>query len=212
MNNQQLYLAWLRTYSPTVYMQAIKRATGRNRNLGGLTQDLVSSALAPNLMHSFLGDDSLDEIDVTAQAMPDASALNVDAPTIDLSDSFDSSSLSAPSTVAIDTSSFSSPASSSSSSTFANVLTAVTALGAGVLQATNQSKLIALNTTRAQQGLPPVNANGQVVSTTGLATTNAALSNFERAITGGGSGMGMLGILALLGLGGYLILKKRSAT
>lgn len=224
MNNQQLYLAWLRTYAPAVYSAAVRRATGQVRNLGGLTSNLVSSAMAPSLSHTFLGDDSLDEIDVSAQYMPTDTSTSyapvVLSNTIDSSlPGFDPNSVDAPSAVSIDSGSATGlPATSvsapASSSTFANILTAAASIGAAVIGATAQSNLIKLNTQRAAQGLPPVDASGRVVTAAGTATTSAGLLAFERAITGGGSSgiMGMLPILLLLGVGGWFLTRKRSAT
>lgn len=214
MNNAQLYLAWLRTVAPAVYTSAVRRATGQNRSLGGLTDDLLQQSFAPDVSHSFLGDDTsslLDPITVTAQYMdvpPVTTNFTFDAPT------FDTSSVAAPRSVAIDYgSAFASPAASSSSggsSTFANILTAVTAIGAGVLNASNQSKLISLNTTRAQQGLAPVDAYGRLVTPSRTATTGSSLLAFERSISGSGS-MTMPIILGLLALGGILVFNRRSA-
>lgn len=210
MNNRQLYLAWLRTYAPTVYTQAIRKATGQARSLGGLADDLVQQSFAPDIVHSFLGDDtsSLEPITVTASYMdvpPITTDFSFSAP------SFDTSTVSAPSAVSID-SGFVAPAQSTSSggSIFANILTAVGSIGVGVLNASNQNKLIALNTTRAQQGLAPVDANGRLVSGYNTATTSPGLLAFERSISGiGGSSM-LLPILAVLGIGAFFVLRGRS--
>jgi hypothetical protein len=217
MNNRQKYLAWLRTTAPTVYAVALRKATGQGRTLGGLADDLVKQAFAPDIAHSFLGDDtsSLDPITVTASSdsspLTDVYATGDFLPVVN-TPTFDASLVQAPSAVAIDTgtSTVAPSAPAASSSTFANILTAVAAIGAGVVSATNQSKLIALNTTRAAQGLPPVNAAGQVVSTTGFATTSPSLLAFERSISGAG-GVSLLPILAILGIGAYFVFKGRSA-
>lgn len=215
MNNAQLYLAWLRTYAPTVYAGAVKRATGQTRSLGGLTDNLLNTALSPDLRHSFLGDDMLDEITVTANYMPDpftASDFSFDpgAPP-----SFDAGSIDTPDfNVPVDNTPAPAPVKptvkvstpSSSGSIFGSILTAVTTIGVGVLGASTQNKLINLNTTRAQQGLPPVDASGRVVTPSRLATTSPSLLAFEKSITGGGS---MLPIL--LGIGGiaaFFLLRK----
>lgn len=213
MNNSQLYLAWLRTYAPTVYAQAVRKATGQPRTTGGLTDDLVTQALSPNVRHSFLGDE-LDPITVTGQAMNYA-PITTDFSPPDLSSSFDPGSLSMPSMVSVDTGpSAVAPSSSgggwSVGSTFANILSSVATIGAGVLNYSNQNKLISLNTTRAQQGLPPVNANGQVVSPYSTSSTSPGLLAFERSITGG-TGSLMLPILAVLGIGAFFMLRKKSA-
>lgn len=219
MNNKQLYLAWLRTYAPTLYAQAIRNATGQSRNLGGLQNDLLQQALAPNLRHSFLGDDTtLDPITVTGTYMDASTPITTDY-SFSPSDipSFDTSTVSSPGfnipvesggIVGMPTPAPVAPA--ASASTWTNILAAVTTIGAGVLNASNQSKLISLNTTRANQGLAPVDASGRVVSPYGVAPTNSALLNFERSITGG-SGSMMMPILALLGIGAFVMLRKRSA-
>lgn len=216
MNNQQLYLAWLRTYSPTTYANAIRRATGQGRSLGGLTDDLLNKALAPDLIHSFLGDDTdLDEIPITATYTPDP--VSFDSSQIDFqSPTFDTGSVLAPTPVAIASGGAtglpSAPAPvAASGNVFTSVLAAVAQIGAGVLNYSNQSKLIALNTTRAQQGLPPVDANGRVVTALGTATTSPGLLAFEKAITGGG-GMSLIPILAILGIGLFFLSRPRSAS
>lgn len=218
MNNRQLYLAWLRTTAPAVYSAAIRKATGQNRSVGGLTDDLVGKAMAPDLTHSFLGDDTdLSEINVTAQYMPDP--VSFDSSSIDFqTPSFDQSTVSAPGALTFQSGSGSAtglsttPASSggSGSSIFNSVLQSVVAIGAGVLNYSQQNKLIALNTTRASQGLPPVNANGQVVSPYGTATTSPGLLAFEQAISGGSS-MSMWLILGVLGIGAFVLLRPSKA-
>lgn len=219
MNNKQLYLAWLRTYAPTVYAQAVRNATGQKRNLGGLQDDLLRKALAPNLSHSFLGDDTtLDPITVTGTYMDASQPITTDysfSPG-DMSSIFDSSSVAAPNfNVGIDSGgavglpAASAPA-ASSTSTWTNILAAVTTIGAGVLTASNQNKLISLNTTRANQGLPPVDATGRVVSPYGVAPTSSALLNFEKSISGATGSM-MMPVLVLLGVGAFILSRKKSA-
>jgi hypothetical protein len=217
MNNRQLYLAWLRTVAPSVYVSAVRRATGRNRNLGGLSSDLVQQALAPNVNHSFLGDDTsgmLDPITVTASydSYTPISADPSMAPAT-FTPTFDASTVAAPTPFAIDNTgqiSTVAPTSSGASSIFTGILAAVTAVGAGVINASNQSKLIALNTTRAQQGLGPVDASGRLISGAGTTATGSALLAFERAISGGSSGS-LLPIMAVLGIGAFFMFRKKSA-
>lgn len=217
MNNGQLYLAWLRTYAPAVYAAALRKATGQTRTLGGLTDDLVGTALAPDLRHSFLGDDMLDEITVTANYMPepfspddfsfDAGTPSFDPGMIDTPDfnvPIDNTPAPAPKAAPLKVT----PAPSSSGSIFGSILTAATTIGVGLLGASTQNKLISLNTTRAQQGLPPVDASGRVVTPAKLSTTSPSLLAFEKAITGGGSMM--LPILGVLGIGAFFLLRKRS--
>lgn len=219
MNNAQLYLAWLRTFAPVVYAGAVRKATGQTRSLGGLTDNLVGLALAPDLTHSFLGDDSnmLDEITVTAQYMPDPFTASdfsfdpgtppafsaADVPTPDFNVPIDNTPAPPAPKPALKVT----PA--NSGSIFGSILTAATTIGVGLLGANTQNKLITLNTTRAQQGLPPVNANGTLVNPSRLATTSPGLLAFERAITGGGGSM-MLPIIALLGVGAFFMLRSKS--
>jgi hypothetical protein len=199
MNPKSLYLAWLRTTSPAVYATAIRQATGRTRTLGGLTGDLVQKAFAPTLRHSFLGDDTATTLDTI-----DVSAISADQPittnyTFDTSvPAFDTSSVALP-TLTSDTGAVTSttPAATPTAvaaagggpSIFSNILTAVASIGGTVVTASQQSALIALNTQRAAQGLPPVNANGQVVTTAGLAATSPGILAFENAITGGNTAL-----------------------
>jgi hypothetical protein len=221
MNNKQLYLAWLRTYAPSVYMTAVRRATGQVQTLGGLTDNLLQQALSPKMSHSFLGDDSSSFVDTTF-ADYNAPSGSIDnsqiAPTsIDFqTPTFDSSTVSdfkQPLNVqggGLTLPSVSTPA--ASSNVFSNILTAVASIGTTVINATNSSKLISLNTTRATQGLPPINAAGQVVTAAGTTATGSALLAFERAISGGTTGSSMLPILAILGIGAFFVFSRRSAT
>jgi hypothetical protein len=204
MNNQQLYLAWLRTYAPTVYANALRRATGQIKSLGGLADDLINKSFAPDMAHSFLGDDTdlgFDTGDLTNLDIGTASLIDASGPTFAPIDT-GTSTFATPST--------SSPSSSSSAgSIFTSILTAAASIGSSVINSSNQSKLVALNTQRAAQGLPPVNAAGQVV-TTGFATTSPSMLAFEKAISGGGSSM-LMWLLLFGGIGAYLLLRKRAA-
>jgi hypothetical protein len=217
---QMSYLAWLRDTAPTLYVTAVRRATGRTKSLGGLNDDLVQSALSPGYRHSFLGDNgdsvTLDPIDVSSISLdqPITTDFSFDTST----PTFDTSSVGPLQTVNTGyatgpTSTVTTPATpAASSSTFANILSAVAAVGTaavGVVGAENTSSLIALNTQRAAQGLPPVNAQGQVVGAAGSASP--ALLAFENAITGGGGSL--LPILLIGGVLAYFLLGgKKSAT
>jgi hypothetical protein len=223
MNNRQLYLAWLRTVAPSVYIAAIRKATGQTRNLGGLQSDLLQQALSPNTSHSFLGDDGtgttdlssvdLSNIDFTASsdigsntfAAPDFSPVTIDTSQLD-------ASISAP--LAIQGGGFTAPAVSSGSSQstaiFTGVLQAAATVGAAAVGATSQSSLIALNSRRAAQGLPPVNSSGQVISASSLASTSPALLAFERSISGGVGGLGLLPIgIGIAGIAAFFLLRKK---
>lgn len=212
MNNRQLYLAWLRTASPTVYTAAIRKATGQTRNLGGLNQDLLQQALSPSMRHSFLGDDTSDMDLFSASDLTDTSPITFDPITFS-TPSFDPGDIAAPMPVAIDSgsSTLSTPVASSAPSIFASVLQAVTSIGATVVNASQTNALIALNTQRAAQGLPPVNAQGQVVTAAGTATTSAALLAFENAIAGGSGSSSLLPILIIGGLAAYFLLGRKSS-
>jgi hypothetical protein len=201
MNNKQLYLAWLRTAAPSVYTAALRKATGQVRSFGGLTDDLVQQSFAPSLNHSFLGDDtsSVDLSNIDFSNISNIDVGQIDTGAIDAQIT-SGTAANLPSVTATTT---------SAPSTFSNILTAVTAIGAGVINATNQSKLITLNTQRAAQGLPPVDATGRVVSGTGFSTTSPSLLAFERAISGGSTGS-FLPILAVLGIGAFFLLRRPS--
>lgn len=213
MNNRQLYLAWLRTAAPTVYTAALRKATGQIKNLGGLGDDLLQQALSPNIRHSFLGDDgsSIDTSDTfDSSTLTDTSPIQLD-PIIFQPPTFDPGtvSLATPEGVGPAPVAAAPAASSGSSSTFSNILTAVASIGSTVVNASQQSALIALNTQRAAQGLPPVNAQGQVVTAAGTATTSAALLAFENAIAGGSAGS-LVPILLIGGLLAYFLLGRSS--
>lgn len=215
------YLAWLRTTAPAVYISAVRKATGRVKSLGGLNDDLVQSALSPGYRHSFLGDNgdsvTLDPIVVTATSMDQPVSTDLFINTS--ADPFDTSSVAAPTAVNIDPGTYGTAASTPATaatpaptSTLGQVLTAVAAIGAasvGVIGADNTSKLIALNTTRAQQGLPPVNAAGQVVTASG--TASPALLAFENAITGGAGGS-LLPVILIGGVLAYFLFGRKSTT
>lgn len=215
MNNRQLYLAWLRTAAPAVYVSALRRALGKNRSLGGLTDDLVQQSFAPATRHSFLGDDTTSMIDpITVSAISTDQPITTNYSFSSEMPAFDPNSVTFnPVSIDSGTAAFTpglSIAPAQSNSIFGNILTAVTAIGAGVLNASNQSKLISLNTTRAQQGLPPVNAAGQVIRQTGTSTTGSALLAFERSISGA-SGSSMLPLLGIAGLAALFFFRKRTA-
>lgn len=215
MNNAQLYLAWLRTFAPAVYAAAVRKATGQTKSLGGLADDLVNKAFAPDLAHSFLGDDtgladgSVDEFDflnsggpsITTDFAPDLSTPTFDTGTATFTPVAINSGTSvvAPAT-----------ASGAPSSVFTGILAAVTAIGAGVITATNQQKLVTLNTQRAAQGLPPVDATGKIVPGYSTATTSPTLLAFEKAISGSSGSMLPI-ILGVLGIGAAIMFLNRKS-
>ena len=208
MNNRQLYLAWLRTTSPAVYASAVRKALGQTRSLGGLADDLVNKAFSPDLAHSFLGDDTdfTDESSLQTGSSNDLTTLPTDFTNV--------SDVSAPQPVSISSGTAVGLPTTSGSSTgniFASIISAVGSVGGAVINATNQSKLIALNTQRAAQGLPPINANGQVVGTTGLATTSPGLLAFENAISGAGGSMMPILFLGIGAIVLFSLLGKKAA-
>ena len=217
MNNRQLYLAWLRTAAPTVYTAAIRKATGQTKNLGGLDTDLLQQALSPSLRHSFLGDDTsdMDTSDLFSSSdLTNTSPIVFDPITFS-TPSFDPGDVSLPAPVTdssgnpIPVSSGSTPAESAAPSIFSSVLQAVTSIGNTVVNASQTNALIALNTQRAAQGLPPVNAAGQVVTAAGTATTSASLLALENAIAGGSSSS-LLPILLIGGLAFYFLFGRNN--
>jgi len=224
MNNKGLYLAWLRTVAPTLYAQAIRKATGQSRSLGGLTDNLVQQALAPSLRHSFLGDDttSMDTTFMDFGTAPITTGVDtspiVNDPIVFQSPTFDPTSIT-PATLVTDPTTgqlvSSAPTTvpavtpSNAPNIFTSILQSVASIGSTVVSASQQSSLIALNTQRAAQGLPPVNANGQVVTAAGVAATNPALLAFENAVSGGSGSM--LPILLIGGAIGLLFLFSRPA-
>jgi hypothetical protein len=215
MNNKQLYLAWLRTAAPTVYVAALRKATGQKKNLGGLNQNLLQQALSPSTRHSFLGDDTSD-MDLSSDLFSpsdliDATPIAFD-PIVFTPPAFDPGTINVP-----DLNTMSTPVSvpgvtspSSSSSIFSNILSAVTSIGNTVVNASQQNALISLNTQRAAQGLPPVNAQGQVVTAAGTATTSASLLALENAIAGGSSNS-LLPLLLIGGLAAYFLFGRKTA-
>lgn len=223
MNNAQLYLAWLRTTSPEVYMSALRKITGKKRTLGGLDADLCDSMTAPATFGAFGQDDSsfsydtMPTVDITATPITDSSYTLPALTPSDIGVSDVSSGLTLPDfgtglteVPGIDTSVTMpnvsitpAPAAGTPSNWLAAFTTAVGNVAASALQASNQSNLIKLNTTRAQQGLPPVNANGQVVTSanTRLAPATGPIYAIESKIAGATGGMGMpLMLLAGVGL------------
>jgi hypothetical protein len=211
MNNRQLYLAWLRTAAPTVYTAAIRKATGQTKNLGGLDSDLLQQALSPGLRHSFLGDDGTDmdssSSTFSASDLTDTSAISFD-PIVFTPPVFDPGTVTAPTPLPTDSSgNVVTAAPTASPSIFSSVLQAVTSIGNTVVNASQTNALIALNTQRAAQGLPPVNAQGQVVTAAGTATTSAGLLALENAISRG-SGSSLIPMLLIGGLILYLVMGR----
>lgn len=223
MNNTQLYLAWLRTTSPEVYMAAMRKITGQKRTLGGLDADLCASMTAPSTFGAFGQDDSsfdytMPEIDITAPVDTTTYTLPViDETSLTPVTPIDTSVLTPVTDIGTtvtmpDVTITPAPATSSpfSSNVLAAFTTAVGTVAASALQASNQSNLIKLNTARAQQGLPPVNSAGQVVTPTNtrLAPATGPIYKLESTIAGAAGGVG-LPLLLGVGVLAFFMLRRR---
>lgn len=88
---------------------------------------------------------------------------------------------------------------------FNGITNAISSISSTVVQSKAQQNLLQINTQRAQQGLPPLTANGVPVSASMLAPASTTLAKLESSLGGGG---GML-VLGALGLGLLLLLGKR---
>ena len=193
MNNRQLYLAWLRTTAPETYSAVMRKVSGKPRSTGGLQADLVTNMFRPSTGFGFLGQDSSDmpEVDVTATPITDTSYT---LPTIDTS-TFENPTLDQSVTMP-DVTITPAPA-APSSDIWANVIKGVTSITAAALTTSAQSNLVKVNTQRAQQGLPPVDANGVPIRPSySLYSSNPTLRNLEASI----SGSSMTPILLIGGL------------
>jgi hypothetical protein len=213
MNARGQYLAWLRKTSPAIYTAALRKVSGNVRGVGGLNDDLLARMSRTSTGFGFLGDDTADlqTITVTADAPSDTSDLS----TLVL----DSGSLSPMDTQAIQAAAILptitnmpgvEPVSSTSTSVFGQVAQAVASVVAAGMQASSQSNLIKLNTQRATQGLPPVNANGVPIST-GFFTpsANPTLARMEASIAGVATSPILW--IAGLGLAALLLLRSKRA-
>lgn len=213
MNARQAYLAWLRVTNPGIYNAAIRRVAGRPRSLGGLSTDLIAQMSRQSTGFGFLGDDysDLPTIDVTADAptMPDITPLDVtDLTPIDTSDLTSSVQLTPASSIA--PAADSNNTTSGPSTTFNAITGAVASIITAGMSASASSSLLKLNTQRAQQGLPPVNAQGVPISTSGLPlSTNPTIARFEASMAGVASSPMLW--LAGLGIAALLIFRSKRA-
>lgn len=222
MNNAQLFMAWLRTTAPDVYLAAMRKITGQRRTLGGLDSDLVDSMTAPATFGSFgqdsASDTSLPEITVygdtgtadSGYTLPTLTEYDLNPPEI-TPPTLTDITLPEPAAPNITITPAPSAPATGGGSFWAAFTTAVGSVASTALSASNQSNLIKLNTTRAQMGLPPVNANGQVVSGAGLAPATSAIYRLESQIAGAGRGLGGSPVLLLAGVGllAFIFLRKR---
>lgn len=213
MDHKQLYLAWVRTNYPTVYMQALRKITGKSRSLGGLTDNLMDVAFSPDVQawsDSQVPQDVYDTITVSAGADPYAppplTALDTSTflnptsylppPGLDFSVFTPASVMPTPAA----------PASAAPSggwfNTFAN---AVTQIGTTLIKSTAQNNLLQVNTARARAGQPPLNAMGVPISAASLGPANSQILALERSIAGSTGGMGGLFLMSIAALGALLI-------
>jgi hypothetical protein len=206
MNNQQKYLAWLRTTAPEVYVAALRKVARAPRSLGGLSDDLVTRMYRPSTGFGFVGDemtqlaarlrslgalgqddsdpDNIGEVTVTASSpTDDSSSLLLDPTSLTPADILgvqEQATLpTAPINVPADTSS---SGSSSNTGLFSSIVSAVGSIGAAAMTSSAQSNLLKLNTQRAAAGLPPVNANGVPVATS--LSSNPQIAAMESSIAG----------------------------
>jgi len=209
-----LYLAWVRTKYPSQYVGALRAITGKPRSLGGLGDDLLmntissdvsqptDSTLIPGDILTTLEQGAPTSFSVVPAGSYSQSPLNaltadqltpIPAPTVE-SPSW-GSTISAPSSTA-----------PSWFSTFTN---AVANVATTYLNTSAQGNLLSLNTQRARQGLPPVNAQGVPVTSAGLMPANSRVYAIERTIAGATSSpMLWLGLAAIAGI---FLFSKRAA-
>jgi hypothetical protein len=218
MNNRQLYLAWLRTTAPETYITAIRKVAGKPRGSGGLKRDLVGSMLTPTTGFGFLGDDTTDLQTITVSAPIDSSAFTM--PVVDTS-TFTTPAIEIPAPtdvfapppdeltgVTVTAQKIPVPGPAPTTDLWTQITTAVAGLAATALTSSQQSNLVKLNTARAAAGLPPVDANGRVITTSAVARPpSAALAAIEAQI----AGMGSSPIVWIAGLGllAFLFMRKR---
>lgn len=104
--------------------------------------------------------------------------------------------------------------SSGSSSLYTALATGISNIATAAIKSgtttSAQQQLLNLNAQRAQMGLPPVNAAGQVVS---VAPTTGPLAAIESMLSGSTTGGG-ISIFAIAGIGvvAWLFLRKRAST
>lgn len=176
MNSKQLYLGWVRTQHPKLYYNALVSTFGRNRGMGSLGDDLTTS-ITPDLV-------SADQLTSDITDVPVSS---------DVTDSVNAAY------------NASMASSSSSSGWFDSLANAISSLGSTVVQTQAQQNLLAINTQRARQGLPPLTANGVPVTGSMLSPTSSTVARMEAALSGGTIPLLLIGGL---GLAAVLMLSK----
>lgn len=178
MNAKQTYLAWVRTTQPAVYYSALRAVFSPNKaGLGGLGDDLTDSIAASETSPSLVSTSDLSDIDTSISS--------------DVSDSINNAY-----TASI------SPASTTqggSTDFFGALANAITAVAPTVVQTQAAENLLAINTARAQQGLPPLTANGVPVTGSMLSPTSATVAQMEAALSGGS-------LMPILLIGGLAVL------
>jgi hypothetical protein len=82
---------------------------------------------------------------------------------------------------------------------FNQITGAIASVANTITQTQAQQNLLAINTQRAQQGLPPLTMNGQIVTASMLAPANSAVMSAEKVLAGvGGSGMLIIVVIIVL--------------
>lgn len=175
MTPKHTYLAWVRTEQPQVYYKALSAVFGkRNGNMGGLGDDLTDSiTFSPDLTST----DDLTDISDIDTSSDVTNAVN---------NAYNATQSSASTT------------SGGSTDFFGALANAITAVAPTVVQTQAAENLLAINTQRAQQGLPPLTANGIPVTGSMLSPTSATIAQMEAALGGAGS---LLPILLIGGVG-----------
>lgn len=175
MTPKQTYLAWVRTTHPALYFKAVQAVFGKkNGNMGGLGDDLTDSiTFSPDLTST----DDLTDISDIDTSSDVTSAVN---------------------TAYNATQSSSSSTNGGGTDFFSSLANAITAVAPTVVQTQAAENLLAVNTARAQQGLPPLSANGVPVTGSMLSPTSATIAQMEAAL---GAGGGILPILLIGGVG-----------
>lgn len=186
MNAREMYLAWVRTNHPDIYVTALQQFANGTVGMSGIGDDSadVFGRPIPSVLRG-LGDDTTgtDLTTVDTSQLPDVVMPTLDIPTVTAA-----------------------PASSSASSgnIFSSITNAITSVSNAVTTTEAQQNLLAINTQRARQGLPPLSMNGQVVTAGQLAPASSAVLQAEQVLAGSG-GMGML---LLIGLGLLLLMRR----
>jgi hypothetical protein len=231
MNNRQLFLAWLRTTAPETYTTALRKVAGKPRGSGGLTRDLIGSMYTPSTGFGFLGDD-FGSLGQDNTGVADGGLVSNPLETVTVTPSPDwvynpADYQPAPPVALVDTSTFTTPAIEATPppaldtsgtlvsipapapSAWGSFLTAVTGLASTALTTSAQSNLVKVNTARAAQGLPPVDANGiPIRPTASLFPPNTTIARLESSIAGVATSP--LFLIAGVGLLALFFMRKRA--